>query len=223
MNTQQYYRPIELMKDPTITRFDLKDFIGVWENFVPSSFCDTLVQFFEDKVLSGEYVQYINPPILRGKEEATIMKGEDVYGTSLIRKDKSVLLNYIDGSFTNQVNQFLAPCALHYIDNFPQLSTLQMISPNIKFQKTSPEGGYHSWHYENSSLESSARELVWTIYLNDIPEGEGETEFLYQRRRIRPTKGTVVIFPAGMTHVHRGNTVFTTDKYILTGWYIKNA
>ena len=61
------------------------------------------------------------------------------------------------------------------------------------------------------------------IYLNDVPDGEGETEFLYQRRRIKPTKGTVVIFPAGYTHVHKGNTMFTTDKYILTGWYIKTA
>ena len=51
--------------------------------------------------------------------------------------------------------------------------------------------------------------------------GEGETEFLYQRKRFQPKKGTVVIWPAGMTHVHKGNTVLTTDKYILTGWYIK--
>ena len=41
---------------------------------------------------------------------------------------------------------------------------------------------------------SAARELVWMIYLNDIEEG-GETEFMYQKRRIKPTQGTMVIFP----------------------------
>ena len=59
------------------------------------------------------------------------------------------------------------------------------------------------------------------VYLNDMPDGEAETEFLFQKRRIKPEVGTIVIWPAGMTHVHRGNTVFTKDKYILTGWYLK--
>jgi hypothetical protein len=59
------------------------------------------------------------------------------------------------------------------------------------------------------------------IYLNDMPDGEAETEFFHQRRRIKPTAGTVVIWPAGFTHTHKGNTVLTQDKYILTGWYIK--
>ena len=87
---------------------------------------------------------------------------------------------------------------------------------------TLPMGGYHVWHYENGDrAETYNRELVWMIYLNDMPEGEGETEFLYQKKRIRPTQGTVVIWPAGMTHPHRGLTVYTEPKYILTGWYSK--
>lgn len=222
MNIQQYYRPIELMKDSTMTQFEFKDFIGVWENFVPSSFCDNLIELFENSIITGEYTSLVNPN-LRGKPETSINDGSDSYGSSLFRKDKSILLNYINESFSIEVNKFLTSCVSHYINNFPQLSELHLISPYIKFQKTSPGGGYHIWHYENSSLDIAARELVWTIYLNDLPDGEGETEFLYQHRRIKPSKGTVVVFPAGMTHVHRGNTVFTTDKYILTGWYIKNA
>ena len=96
-----------------------------------------------------------------------------------------------------------------------------MFSSDIKMQKTPPGGGYHAWHYENGSASHAKRELTWMIYLNDVPDGEGETEFLYQRKRYQPKTGTVVVFPAGMTHVHKGNTVLTTDKYILTGWYIK--
>ena len=88
----------------------------------------------------------------------------------------------------------------------------------VKAQKTPPQGGYHEWHYENASFTAASRELVWTMYLNTMPEGEAETEFLYQRRRIKPECGMVVIWPAGLTHVHKGNTVFTEDKYILTGW-----
>ena len=59
---------------------------------------------------------------------------------------------------------------------------------------------------------------MWNLYLNDIEEG-GETEFLDQNRRIKAQKGTMVIFPAAWTHVHRGNPPLNKDKYIGTGWY----
>ena len=88
--------------------------------------------------------------------------------------------------------------------------------------KTTAKGGYHHWHYETlAGTDSYSRELTWMVYLNDMPDGEAETEFLYQARKVKPTQGTVVIWPAGMTHVHRGNTVYTKDKYIATGWWYK--
>ena len=55
------------------------------------------------------------------------------------------------------------------------------------------------------------------LYLNSVTEG-GETEFLYQKRRIKPQQGRLVIFPAGFTHTHRGNPPLSGDKYILTSW-----
>ena len=39
-----------------------------------------------------------------------------------------------------------------------------------------PCQGYHLWHCERNAMQFVLRELVWTIYLNDMPEGEGETE-----------------------------------------------
>ena len=37
--------------------------------------------------------------------------------------------------------------------------------------------------------------------------------------KLRPKKGTVCLFPASWTHTHRGNPVYTKDKYIATGWF----
>ena len=56
------------------------------------------------------------------------------------------------------------------------------------------------------------------LYLNDIPEGEGETEFLWQGLRVQPKAGTMLIWPAFYTHTHRGNAVYSCSKYIATGW-----
>ena len=89
----------------------------------------------------------------------------------------------------------------------------------VLHQKTLQGQGYHVWHFENSSYQNSRRSVVWTVYLNDVEEG-GETEFLYQSVRIKPKRGTVVIWPAHFTHIHRGNPPLSGDKYIATGWYI---
>jgi hypothetical protein len=55
------------------------------------------------------------------------------------------------------------------------------------------------------------------IYLNDVEEG-GETEFLYQKRRVQAKQGRLVMWPAAYTHTHRGNPPLSGDKYALTGW-----
>ena len=48
------------------------------------------------------------------------------------------------------------------------------------------------------------REVLWTIYLNDGFD-EGETEFLFQPRKIVPRTGSLLIAPTAFTHTHRGN------------------
>lgn len=67
-------------------------------------------------------------------------------------------------------------------------------------------------------MQHSARVAVWMFYLNDDFEG-GETEFLYYKKRINPSKGTLLIWPAGLTHCHRGGLVLSGTKYVITGWF----
>jgi hypothetical protein len=90
-----------------------------------------------------------------------------------------------------------------------------------KYQRSS--GGYHHWHSEiypqNATCDSLHRVLLWMFYLNDVEDG-GETEFLYQGRKIAPKKGRLVIAPAGFTHTHRGNVARSGDKYIATSWIL---
>lgn len=87
----------------------------------------------------------------------------------------------------------------------------------VKVQKTNPSEGYHVWHCENSSLHCKGRFLTWILYLNTIEEG-GETEFIHLSERVKPVAGTLVVFPAGWTHTHRGNPPLLESKYIMTGW-----
>lgn len=208
------YRPLELMRNEKLTKVEFNDFIAVWENFVPAAFCDQLVEYGES------FINEVNGHTIAASD-VDIMEGSDMYGGNIKRDDTAFLVNYASDKWATQINQFLKACAQHYVSKYSQLKSVPMTSMDIKFQKTAPGGGYHLWHYENAASGFAQRELTWMIYLNDIDDG-GETEFLYQKRRIKPQKGTVVIFPAGMTHVHKGNLVMgDRDKYIVTGWYIK--
>ena len=66
-------------------------------------------------------------------------------------------------------------------------------------------------------MPCGVRILTLFIYLNDVEEG-GETEFLYQGVKVKPKAGRVCIWPAALTHLHRGNPIYTGSKYLITGW-----
>ena len=88
---------------------------------------------------------------------------------------------------------------------------------------TSGRGGYPYWHCglypRDPGGETLHRHLLWTVYLND-GFGEGETEFLYQQRKIAPCTGSLLIAPAAFTHTHRGNRPQGGDKFIATSWVL---
>jgi hypothetical protein len=88
---------------------------------------------------------------------------------------------------------------------------------------TAGQGGYPYWHCElyprDPSCETLHRHVLWTLYLND-GFAAGETEFLYQGRKIVPKAGSLLIAPAAFTHTHRGNRPEGGDKYIATSWIL---
>lgn len=208
-------KPLELMDG------EFTEFIGVWENFLPKELCVQIINRFEQIRMQSILTSSMSDETIKNASTQVLEGVEQFSGSNLGRKDESIFLNGVAGDVVNEINQYLFACLNEYISKYGQLRSVPLISSDVKAQKTESGGGYHVWHYENSHPDSALRELVWIIYLNDIDDGEGETEFLYQKRRLKPTTGTVVIWPAGMTHVHRGNPVYTKAKYILTGWFLK--
>ena len=95
---------------------------------------------------------------------------------------------------------------------------------SINVQKyVADQGGYPYWHCEHypkqGTVDPLHRVLLWSFYLND-GFSEGETEFFYQRRKIKPRTGSLLIAPAFFTHTHRGNRPRGGDKYIATSWLL---
>ena len=90
------------------------------------------------------------------------------------------------------------------------------INNDVKIQRTFPGQGYHVWHCENNDAVYGRRMIVVSLYLNTCEEG-GETEYLYQHRRIKPQAGRMVLAPTGWTHPHRGNPPLKGVKYMING------
>ena len=186
------------------------NFIGIFDNFFPDEICQKFINYFEYCKINK--MTYERDDKHWRDDEAVSMMGLD----SSVRKGvEEITIRYEIGPFIRLFYDQIYPL---YQDRFPQLKDNgQTGIMDFKIQKTIPSQGYHIWHTENTTREYALRFLTWTYYLNDIEEG-GETEFLYQSVRVKPKKNRFVLWPAGMTHVNRGNPPLKENKYILTGW-----
>lgn len=194
------------MTTPTI---EIDNSIYVANVMFPDDLCDMAIDVIENKANKFDESHFYKTNI-----------GVD-------RKDKGCFLDdfeldmlYDTGeiNLVTDINTYLNEALTEYVEIFTSLNENPIRSTRQKLQKTKKGGGYHRWHHEQAVIDSVQRVLVWTIYLNDVEEG-GETEFLYQSKRIKARKGKICIFPAGFTHVHRGNPPLSGNKYILTGWW----
>ena len=88
----------------------------------------------------------------------------------------------------------------------------------FNIQHYAPNEGFLGWHCERSQTQTNQRALVFMTYLNDVTDG-GETEYYFQKLKVKPVKGKMVLWPTDFTHLHRGITSPTQEKYIATGWY----
>jgi hypothetical protein len=192
---------------------EYKDFIAVYRDVYPEGYCHHLIKEFDRLVESGAGTNR--------------QRGE---GAPKHRKnDMQLDLNFgvhTAADFngvrpTRMFFQGLQQCYDAYTEQFSLLKDGKITGTAMKMQRTDPGGGYHVWHGEQGNGEHGDRVLVYMLYLNTLTQEEaGETEFLYQQRRLHPVENTMVLWPAAFTHAHRGNTVFgERSKYIVTGWF----
>jgi hypothetical protein len=195
---------------------DYIDFIGFYQNVLPEGFCEHLIEQFnilqKDGFCGTRRSSENAKKTLKSDSFCFFNVNVDYYDTHLTEFEGNGVRNVLQNG--------LQRCFDAYIDNYDILHDLTLTSTDLKMQKTDPGEGYHVWHCEqNNGHDQAKRCLVWTIYLNDIEEA-GETEFLYQKLRVKPKKNTALIWPAAYTHTHRGNVVHgNKSKYIMTGWF----
>ena len=221
----------------------MNDFIEVYDGALSAAHCEEAMARFNasDKVIRGKTGQGVD---LARKDsyDLTISQHPEWrdMANAMMQAVQRHLHDYMD-KYRMLLVGALAPQVVHpetgqavelALDNFdacgkPHIDELMRTmyrAGQINLQKyVQASGGYHHWHSEiypqNASCESLHRALLFQFYLNDVEEG-GETEFLYQERKIAARQGRLVIAPAGFTHSHKGHVARSGDKYIATSWIL---
>jgi hypothetical protein len=188
-------------------------FIGTYDESVPIELCEEFVTNYDV-----------------AKENRTIINlNEDNEGwakeppPTLDRKDEPIFVHPIMSSIYPRppvmaYYSHLRGCFHEYIDRYQIRFESPIYNDAFKIHKVKQCEGYHVWHYEKGNYIDNERVITYLTYL-EVPTKGGETEFLHQSLRVEPIVGRTLLWPAGFTHVHRGNPPLEGEKMYITGWF----
>ena len=194
----------------TITNIEYNQFIGIYDTEYDT---DDLIEYWRYQDKCGATFKRVGTWGASGKKAQGVHARKDsCLATSDFMMDHAC--GYVYMQFYNNV---IGECLEEYAKEYEHLRHYSYQQAYLNVQRTLPREGYHAWHTENGNLASNRRIMATMMYLKDVEEG-GETEFLYQSLRFQPKRGQVLIWPAGFTHVHRGNPPLKGEKFIATSW-----
>ena len=192
--------------------YTIEDHIGVFDDVMTYEQCSNVIRYFDD-------LKMLNKTTTRTESENVSGMDKDNNLYHLDFTDNNQVFYNSNIKILDEFNNAVDLCYKLYRKKYHALDNLgqHRLSHEVKIQKTSPGEGYHIWHCEQANITTGRRLLLVMLYLNDLSNG-GETEFLYQHKRIEPKSGRMVIVPSGFTHTHRGNPPLKGDKYMINGW-----
>ena len=169
--------------------------------------CDSIIDFFNKAHKLGKTTPGVlgaDSRVDTAKKASTdfwLGNGEEVGPPTELRWE----------GYINRLDKFIES----YIAEFELQNYMFEIKllPQIQWYK--PGEGFYEWHVDGAQTQID-RALVFMTYLNDVPDGG--TEFKFQNTTTVAKKGKTLIWPAGLTHLHRGQISKEHHKYIMTGW-----
>ena len=190
-----------------------KSFISIYDNALSPEECKFLIDYFEsdDETLSKKQ----RGMTLGGEVVKDWKDSYDRYMDWYI--DDVYQQHPVHDIVANRINE----CCEKYKKENPELEEMPkwVVRDGFNMQKYEPGGGYHILHCENYNVgRHSNNILAWMFYLNTVKEGGG-TRFENFDLNVNAVQGRCVIWPAYWTHMHKGITSKTFQKYIITGWF----
>ncbi len=184
----------------------LVDFIQVYENIVPESLCDEIIDEFKNE----EYLD------LAGLGSEGI-KDKNVRNVLNLLISDANIINKNENkrrSLDNRIHEHLQVAMLNYSTKHPNV----IISRDSGFTFLKYDlGGFYKQHTDSFTQEP--RSISCSISLNDDYEG-GEFAFFDQEIKYKIKKGSVIMFPSGFMYPHEILPVTKGTRYSIITWFI---
>ena len=183
---------------------NLSNYVRVYDDVFEPDFCESLIHRFES----------IDP------NESPTMRVSDLEWKQDYRRFLEVNIA-ADESFKDLIDPYYARIKEVYA-HYKQMVGAEFFPSKFSLEEArmkrylNDDYEQFGWHVDIGDKASASRYLVMFTYLNDVEEG-GETEFQSNSNfTVKPTCGTMVVFPPYFMFEHRGKKPISNNKYILS-------
>ncbi len=180
----------------------ITDYIKVYENALPDSMCEDLIQRFESSANIREDVENLDNGLnIRTNLEVNLStepNNETVQET--LKKITELAVNKYQAELP--------------IRTFPKEIGLEVY--RIKKYRSGDDFNDHfDYHVDVNSHSSARRYLALQWYLNDVTD-RGETFFPHPHVRVKPRRGRLLIYPSLWMYPKAEERPESNDKYVLS-------
>lgn len=183
----------------------LEDFIITFDDIIDDDLCNQILKEYSDEQ------EWAAAQVGSGKVDARI-RNVDTIGMSFsacIQKNESV---------RRLLDEKLFHCAGKAIEKYNEMCKEARIEEDSGYELLRyKEGQYYKEHTDSFKLRPRA--ISCSFALNDDYEG-GEWGFFENKIKIKPKKGSVVMFPSNFMYPHEINTVTKGTRYSIITWFI---
>ena len=180
-------------------RKKLENYIEIFNNIVPSTLCDEIVNHYE---FSDKW------------EDAQVGKGEV---TKKIRNCVAINLSGEGNKsvFDETLYKIVAGALKKYVSKYPVLKHIISSDEGYQLLKYEEES-FYTYHVDAS--KEWPRTLSLSLILNDNYKG-GEFSFFNGKYKVKPKKGMGIMFPSNFMYDHAVLPVKKGVRYSIVTWY----
>jgi len=178
---------------------------------------DGVIAFFEKRTDLHQKGITFEDALSPNKLKSKISTDISLVGIDRSDPEAYALSQIIIRGVSEALNQYLKERPL-FKECCPENSLF--VNPIFNLQRYAPKEGFKQWHCDwnvsEEATEPMYRVLAWILYCNDVKSAG--TEFHWQDHHEEAERGKLLIFPAGLSHIHRGRISNSETKTIATGW-----
>lgn len=157
------------------------------------------------------YAQFLSEAFEKKKMDVPRVPGRNNDGFSLpiyYKENPEIesINRELDQIAIKSLVQYYKDCTLSRIFSAP---TNGLCSLNVF--RTYGKNDSYEWHVDQGNVKFI---VSFLLYLNDDFEG-GETMFLNDKLKVKPKKGSVLMFPCGPYFIHKSSRIKSGNKHVI--------